>query len=292
MTQILSKYQGEKHPAQIILLGQEAWAGVSVATGFDTGEGAGDVQPRQQQHRHTARGYGCRTGHMDAGIGRSLYRPHEYTGIESGFINQYNIEDNDSDDQGVLSEDGTHRFYFGQYLRWRHHAGTGAERNEEVSRNRPDPDGRPEAYYLYNCRRVASFAGEYGNHGRHVACGYERRLFHAECYLCHDGGYSDIPTFTPSSVSLGYWAIGGVLPDYRKLGMDMALASVQIDQYPADEQQHLSVIGSKAVLDSRKVKEWGLDPDILPFDVQIINQTVSFYQQYTYQIWSALCFVS
>lgn len=68
-----------------------------------------------------------------------------------------------------------------------------------------------------------------------------------------------IPTFTPSSVSLGYWAIGGVLPDYRKLGMDMALASVQIDRYPADEQQHLSVIGSKAVLDSRKVKEWGLD---------------------------------
>ena len=100
-----------------------------------------------------------------------------------------------------------------------------------------------------------------------------------------------IPTFTPSSVSLGYWAIGGVLPDYRKLGMDMALASVQIDQYPADEQQHLSVIGSKAVLDSRKVKEWGLDPDILPFDVQIINQTVSFYQQYTYQIWSACALV-
>ena len=26
MTQILSKYQGEKHPGQIILLGQEAWA--------------------------------------------------------------------------------------------------------------------------------------------------------------------------------------------------------------------------------------------------------------------------
>ena len=25
-----------------------------------------------------------------------------------------------------------------------------------------------------------------------------------------------IPTFTPSSVSLGHWAIGGVLPDYRK----------------------------------------------------------------------------
>lgn len=31
----------------------------------------------------------------------------------------------------------------------------------------------------------------------------------------------------------------------------------------------------------------GTGPDILPFDVEIINQTVSFYQQYTYQIWSA-----
>lgn len=71
----------------------------------------------------------------------------------------------------------------------------------------------------------------------------------------------------------------------------MALASVQIDQYPEDDQQHLSVIGCKAILDSRKVKEWGLDPDILPFDVQIINQTVSFYQQYTYQIWSACALV-
>ena len=44
-------------------------------------------------------------------------------------------------------------------------------------------------------------------------------------------------------------------------------------------------------MDSRKVNERGLDPDILPLDVQIINQTVSFYQQYTYQIWSACALV-
>ena len=34
-----------------------------------------------------------------------------------------------------------------------------------------------------------------------------------------------IPTFTPSSVSLGHWAIGGVLPDYRKVGGEMAMES-------------------------------------------------------------------
>ncbi len=96
-----------------------------------------------------------------------------------------------------------------------------------------------------------------------------------------------IPTFTPSSVSLGHWAIGGVLPDYRKVGGEMAMESVRMDTHPQDTAKHLSVIGCKAVLDSRKVKEWGLDPAVLPFKVQLVNQPVSFYQQYTYQIWSA-----
>ena len=35
------------------------------------------------------------------------------------------------------------------------------------------------------------------------------------------------------------------------------------------------------------MKEWGLHPSVLPFKVQLVNQPVSFYQQYTYQIWSA-----
>lgn len=60
-----------------------------------------------------------------------------------------------------------------------------------------------------------------------------------------------------------------------------------MDQHPEDTGKHLSIIGSKAVLDSRKVKEWGLHPSVLPFKVQLVNQPVSFYQQYTYQIWSA-----
>ena len=67
----------------------------------------------------------------------------------------------------------------------------------------------------------------------------------------------------------------------------MAQESVRMDSQPGDTAKHLSVIGCKAVLDSRKVKEWGLNPKVLPFDVQLINQPVSFYQQYTYQIWSA-----
>lgn len=62
---------------------------------------------------------------------------------------------------------------------------------------------------------------------------------------------------------------------------------MRLDRHPENMERHLAVIGCKAVLDSRKVKEWGLNPEVLPFDVQLINQSVSFYQQYTYHIWSA-----
>ena len=74
-----------------------------------------------------------------------------------------------------------------------------------------------------------------------------------------------IPAFTPSSVSLGYWAIGGALPDYRKVGGEMAMESIRMDQHPEDTGKHLSIIGSKAVLDSRKVKEWGAAPKRVAF---------------------------
>ena len=194
---------------------------------------------------------------MDAGIGRSLYRPHEYTGIEVGFINQYNIEDNVRMIKAFYPKTEHIAFISGQYLRRRHHAGTGAEGNEKF----PEidlilMDGRRHTIYtiVEELRHLPENT---------VIMVGTWRVDMNEGYFMRNATYAmmevtpTIPTFTPSSVSLGYWAIGGVLPDYRKLGKDMALASVQIDQYPADEQQHLSVIGSKAVLDSRKVKEEG-----------------------------------
>lgn len=76
-----------------------------------------------------------------------------------------------------------------------------------------------------------------------------------------------IPAFTPSSVSLGSWAIGGVLPDYRKVGKEMAQESVRMDSQPGDTAKHLSVIGCKAVLDRPKGEGMGIGiRKVLPFD--------------------------
>ena len=40
----------------------------------------------------------------------------------------------------------------------------------------------------------------------------------------------DVPTFSISSVGIGYWAIGGVTPSYRPLGKDMAYQAVRLLQ--------------------------------------------------------------
>ena len=287
MTQILSKYQGEKHPAQIILLGQEAWA--AYLSQRDSIQVKVPVMCSLVSSNIVILPEDTVAG-LDAWMPESvdLFTDHmNIPELKSGFINQYNIEDNvrmikafyPKTEHIAFISDNTYGGVTMQAL----------VRKEMKKFPEIDlilMDGRRHTIYtiVEELRHLPENT---------VIMVGTWRVDMNEGYFMRNATYAmmevtpTIPTFTPSSVSLGYWAIGGVLPDYRKLGMDMALASVQIDQYPADEQQHLSVIGSKAVLDSRKVKEWGLDPDILPFDVQIINQTVSFYQQYTYQIWSA-----
>ena len=286
MTQILSKYQGEKHPAQIILLGQEAWA--AYLSQRDSIQVKVPVMCSLVSSNIVILPEDTVAG-LDTWMPESvdLFTDHmNIPELKSGFINQYNIEDNvrmikafyPKTEHIAFISDNTYGGVTMQAL----------VRKEMKKFPEIDlilMDGRRHTIYtiVEELRHLPENT---------VIMVGTWRVDMNEGYFMRNATYAmmevtpTIPTFTPSSVSLGYWAIGGVLPDYRKLGKDMALASVQIDQYPADEQQHLSVIGSKAVLDSRKVKEWGLDPDILPFDVEIINQTVSFYQQYTYQIWA------
>lgn len=95
-----------------------------------------------------------------------------------------------------------------------------------------------------------------------------------------------VPAFAPASVGMGYWTIGGVMPSYRPLGRDMAREAIRMFDHPNDTTFHVEVIGSKTVLDYKKVKELKLDVKSLPFDVEIVNQPLTFYQQYTYQIWA------
>ena len=287
MTQILAKYQGGKHPAQIILLGQEAWAAylsqrdemqVKVPVMCSLASSNVVILPEDT------------VGSLDSWMPESVDIFDDHLNIpelKSGFINQYDIEGNIQMIQAFYPKTKHIAFisdntYGGVTMQ--------ALVRKEMKKF-PDldlilMDGRKHSIYtiveelrqlpentviLVGTWRVDMNEGD-----------FMRNATYAMMEVT-----PTIPAFTPSSVSLGHWAIGGVLPDYRKVGGEMAMESVRMDTHPQDTAKHLSVIGCKAVLDSRKVKEWGLDPAVLPFKVQLVNQPVSFYQQYTYQIWSA-----
>ena len=256
MTQILAKYQGEKHPAQIILLGQEAWAAylsqrdemqVKVPVMCSLASSNVVILPKD-----TVENLDC---WMPESV--DIFEDHlDIPELESGFINQYNIEGNISMIQAFYPKTKHIAFisdntYGGVTMQ--------ALVRKEMKKF-PDldlilMDGRRHSIYtiVEELRQLPENT---------VILVGTWRVDMNEGYFMRNATYAmmeatpTIPAFTPSSVSLGYWAIGGVLPDYRKVGGEMAM-------------------------------EWGLHPSVLPFKVQLVNQPVSFYQQYTYQIWSA-----
>ena len=287
MAGILSKYRDTKEPSLVILIGQEAWAAylsqrdemqVKVPVMCSLASSNVVILPKD-----TVENLDC---WMPESV--DIFEDHlDIPELESGFINQYNIEGNISMIQAFYPKTKHIAFisdntYGGVTMQ--------ALVRKEMKKF-PDldlilMDGRRHSIYtiVEELRQLPENT---------VILVGTWRVDMNEGYFMRNATYAmmeatpTIPAFTPSSVSLGYWAIGGVLPDYRKVGGEMAMESIRMDQHPEDTGKHLSIIGSKAVLDSRKVKEWGLHPSVLPFKVQLVNQPVSFYQQYTYQIWSA-----
>lgn len=54
---------------------------------------------------------------------------------------------------------------------------------------------------------------------------------------------------------------------------------------PGDTTLRVEVVGTEALLDSKKVKEQKINVAALPMAVKLVNESPSFYRQYRYQIW-------
>lgn len=301
MTDILGKYKGEKHPAQLILLGQEAWA--AYLSQRDSMQVKVPVMCSLVSSNFVILPQDTIAG-LDSWMPESvdIFDDHlDIPELKSGFINRYNIKDNI-------------RMIRSFYPKTKHIAFISDNTYGGVTmqalvrkemKNFPDMD-----LILLDGRRhtIYTIVDELANLPPHtVILVGTWRVDMNEGYFMRNATYAmmeaapAVPAFTPSSVSLGYWAIGGVLPDYRKVGQEMAMESIRLDEQAtvtgnnaggsignvSNITPQLTVIDSKAVLDSRKAKEWELTPKKLPFDVELTNQPVSFYQQYTYHIWSA-----
>lgn len=103
----------------------------------------------------------------------------------------------------------------------------------------------------------------------------------------------DVPVFTASSIGLGYWAIGGVIPAFRSFGKEVAQEVVRLLNNREDKVDiEVEVVDCRTVMDSRKVKELAIDVESLPMKVEIVNRPPSFYEQYRYQIWLAIAILA
>lgn len=96
----------------------------------------------------------------------------------------------------------------------------------------------------------------------------------------------DVPTFSITSVGIGSWAVGGVIPSYRALGKDMAHQAVRLLQGPDSDRVEVEVIPNKVQMDSKIVKDKRLDLSFIHQPIEMVNENPSFYEQYKYHIWT------
>ncbi|WP_455584000.1 ATP-binding protein [Bacteroides sp.] len=290
MEQILSRYRGNKRPELIILLGQEAWA----AYLSQEDSLVADIPVMCSLTSRNAVILPEDTVHLKEWMPESVdffSETRKHRMVTSGFIYDYDIADNirliqhfypNTSHIAFISDNS----YGGVAMQ--------ALVREEMKKF-PELDlilldGRSNTIY--------SIMDKFHHLPENTAVMIGTwRVDMNESYFMRNATYMmmeanpAVPAFTPASIGLGYWTIGGVIPSYRPLGRDMAREAVRMFANPNDTACHVEVINSKAVLDYKKVKELNLNVKSLPFEVEIINRPVSFYQQYTYQIWAAIAIV-
>ena len=69
---------------------------------------------------------------------------------------------------------------------------------------------------------------------------------------------------------------------------ELAAETVRLLENPGDTTLRVEVVGTEALLDSKKVKEQKINVAALPMAVKLVNESPSFYQQYRYQIWGGV----
>lgn len=93
-----------------------------------------------------------------------------------------------------------------------------------------------------------------------------------------------IPVFSMTSIGLGYWALGGYIPEYRNVGRDLGRQAYEIIHSNHEYKNVLQFIPNRYSFDLQKVKEFGFSEKDLPKDVVFLNKDVSFWVKYKVQL--------
>ena len=284
MAGLLSKYQNDKSPALIVLIGQEAWAAYL------------SLEDSVRGNTPVVSALSSRNAILLPGdtIDLKTWMPESVdfftdfpdSPIKAGFVYEYDVEANinmvkqmypDTENIAFISDNS----YGGVAMQ----AYVVKEMKKFPELDLILLDGRVNIIYTI-CDRLHELP-------EHTAVLMGTwRVDMNDGYFMRNATYAmmeaapALPTFSLSSAGLGYWAVAGIVPAYRALGKEMARQSYRLLTDPQDGNTHMEVIPNETILDGKLVKEKKLNIAGLPQPVKMLNVTPSFYEQYKYHIWS------
>ena len=284
MAEILDKYEGKRAPVLLVLIGQEAWA--AYLSQADSIRGKFPVLTSLASRNAIIL--------PDDSVNLKTWMPgavdffNDFTdsSVKAGFVYEYDVEANinlikhlypNTKNIAFVSDNS----YGGVSLQ----AHVVAEMKKHPELNLILLDGRTNTIYTISDKlhelppNTALLMGTW-------------RVDMYDGYFMRNATYTmmeaagDVPTFSISSVGIGYWAIGGVTPSYRALGKDMAYQAVRLLQGADSDRIEVEVIPNKVMMDSKIVKEKRLDLSFIHQPIEMVNENPSFYEQYKYHIWT------
>lgn len=284
MTEILDKYEGKRAPVLLVLIGQEAWA--AYLSQEDSIRGRFPVLTSLASRNAIILpddSVNLKTWMPDA---VDFFNDFTDSSVKAGFVYEYDVEANinlikhlypNTKNIAFVSDNS----YGGVSLQ----AHVVEEMKKHPELNLILLDGRTNTIYTISDKlhelppNTALLMGTW-------------RVDMYDGYFMRNATYTmmeaagDVPTFSISSVGIGYWAIGGVTPSYRPLGKDMAYQAVRLLQGTDSDRIEVEVIPNKVMMDSKIVKEKRLDLSFIHQPIEMVNENPSFYEQYKYHIWT------
>ena len=284
MEELLAKYRGKRSPVLLVLIGQEAWtAYLSQADSI-----RGNVPVLAALASRNAiilpdDSVDLKTWMPDA---VDFFNDFPNSSVKAGFVYEYDVEANINLIKKLYPETRNIAFvsdnsYGGVSLQ----AHVVEEMKKHPELNLILLDGRTNTIYTISDKlhelppNTALLLGTW-------------RVDMYDGYFMRNATYTmmeaagDVPTFSITSVGIGYWAVGGVIPSYRALGKDMAHQAVRLLQGPDSDRVEVEVIPNKVQMDSKIVKDKRLDLSFIHQPIEMVNENPSFYEQYKYHIWT------
>ena len=93
-----------------------------------------------------------------------------------------------------------------------------------------------------------------------------------------------LPVFSLTSTAIGYWAIGGYVPQYEGIAKGMGEYAYQFLDKGKNDIRSINILPNKYKFDANKLKEWGFEDKKLPINSIVIIQPIPFFVAYKTEV--------